>query len=299
MSGMAQQAVRSAWVVVPQVQALRETVYGVKTHYTHAGEGDPLVLVHGGGPGVSGGHAWEHNIPVLAERFHVYALDLIGNGYTDKPLIEYSFQTLVSHVAGFIDALNLSEVRLAGYSQGAYVAIKYTLEFPARVRQVVLGGTGTLAKAVGLSDGGRSVKLPGFDGTKESLRRFLEVNHGDPSEINSLLETRYRVAALPGHREYHASIARYNSILNRDASEQQVFEVRQRLAKLTVPWCLVWGEQDRSAPVDPLGYGLHELYPKAPFHVVKGSGHAVHHDKPEEYNRLALDFFGATAIVRH
>src|SRR5437773_12205153 len=100
------------WVVVDHVRGLRETVYGVKTHYVHAGEGEPVILIHGGGPGASGASGWANTIPALAEHFHVYAVDLIGNGETDKPLIEYSFQTLVNHVAGFVGALKFDQVRV-------------------------------------------------------------------------------------------------------------------------------------------------------------------------------------------
>src|ERR671933_1628607 len=121
---MESQVWQDGWVVVPQVAAMRETVYGIKTHYVHAGEGEPVVLVHGGGPGAGGASGWGNTIPALAKQFHVSAIDLIGAGHTDKPLIEYSFQTLVEHVAGFVDALNLDRVRVVGNSQGAYVGIK-------------------------------------------------------------------------------------------------------------------------------------------------------------------------------
>src|SRR5688572_6434512 len=114
-SGMSTE-LRSDWVVVPQVRGMRETVYGLKTHYVHAGEGEPVVFVHGGGPGASGESGWSRTIPALAPDFHVYGIDCIGYGFTDKPAIEYSFQTLVEHLAGFIDALNLNQVRISGNS---------------------------------------------------------------------------------------------------------------------------------------------------------------------------------------
>jgi len=284
--------IQSGWVVVPQVQAMHETVYGIKTHYVHAGDGDPVILVHGGGPGASGRAGWANTIPALSRRFHVYAVDLIGYGYTDKPFIEYSFQTLVNHLAGFIDALNLKQVRLVGNSQGAYIAIKYTLDYPSRVKQVALISTGTLAKAVGLDDQGRATPLPRFDGTKESLRQFLCTIVNDTSKItDELVESRFAVATLPGHREMHESLERYRRMLAENPNQRQVYEVGERLAKLTIPWCLIWGRDDRSAPLDPLGYGLHKLYPHVPFYVVDGSGHQVQNDKPEECNRILLEFF--------
>lgn len=290
---MATKPWQSGWVVVPQVRAMRQTIYGVKTHYVHAGEGEPLILFHGGGPGASGESGWPRTIPALSPHFHVYALDSIGNGETDKPLIDYNFQTQVDHMAGFIDALNLGPLRLCGNSQGAYVVMKYALDQPQRVMQVALIGSGTLAQACGLSAGARAAPLPRFDGSKESLRKFIEVILEDQSKItDQLIDQRFAVASAPGHREMHESLARYREVLANDPSERQMYQVKERLALMKIPWCMIWGGADRSAPIDPLGYGLHGMYPDIPFHVVEGSGHQVQNDKPEECARLLLDFFG-------
>jgi pimeloyl-ACP methyl ester carboxylesterase len=287
---------QDGWVVVPQVAGMRETVYGIKTHYVHAGEGEPVILIHGGGPGAGGASGWPNMIPALAPYFHVYAVDLIGAGLTDKPRIEYSFQTLVHHVAGFIDALNLNGVRIAGNSQGAYVAIKYALDFPARVKQAALISTATLAVACGIGDEGKAAPLPRFDGTRESLRAFLEVIVNDPARLtDELLNARFAAASLPGHKEMMQSLGRYREVIANDPSERQVYDVGARLPLLKVPWCMIWGGADRSAPLDPMGNGMHAMFPDVPFHVVEGSGHQVQNDKPDECNRLFLEFFGARA----
>jgi pimeloyl-ACP methyl ester carboxylesterase len=291
---MANQPFDEGWVVVPQVRALRETVYGMKTHYVVAGEGEPLVLVHGAGPGASGASGWANTIPALAKHFRVYAIDLIGFGYTDKPLVEYAFQTYVEHVAGFVDALNLGTVRIVGNSQGAYVAMKYTLDNPGRVQKIALISTGTLAKALGISDGGKAAALPRFDGSKETLRAFIEIIVNDPAKItDELIESRFAAASQPGHIEMFQSIERYRKLMAQDSSFRQVYDVRARLPELKIPWCVIWGGADRSAPLDPLGNGMRAMFPDVPFHVVEGSGHQVQNDKPEECNRILLDFFGA------
>jgi len=282
----------SGYVVVPVVQAMHESLYGIRTHFVHAGQGEPLIMVHGGGPGASGESGWAKTIPALAQRYHVFAIDCIGSGYTDKPLIDYNFQTLVNHVAGFIDTLGMRQVRIMGNSQGAYVAMKYALDHPQRIKQVALISTGTLATACGLSDNGKAAALPRFDGTKESIRAFLSIIVNDPARITEeLINSRFTVAALPGHKEMQQSLAKYRTTMKDDPSEQQVYQVRDRLAKFSRPWCMIWGGADRSAPLDPLGNGMHELYPQAPFHIVEGSGHQVQNDKPEECNRLLLEFF--------
>lgn len=279
-------------VVVPSVAAQDRTVYGVGTRYVRAGEGEPLVLVHGGGPGASGVSGWRQTIPALSDKFAVYALDLIGFGETDKPDVEYSFQTLVNHLAGFIDALGLRDVRLVGNSQGAYVAMKYALDFPGRVRRAAAISTGTLANAVGIGHDGKGATLPRFDGTRESLRRFLEVIVNDSAKItDELVDARYAAASLPGHAEMLRSLGRYRQLMTEDTGQRQLFDVTARLPLLSVPWCLIWGEKDRSAPLDPQGEGMRSMLPHVPFHVVEGSGHQVQNDMPDECNRLLRSWF--------
>lgn len=291
---MADKSLQEGYVVVPVVQGMRQALYGVRTHFVHAGDGEPLIMVHGGGPGASGESGWSKTIPALSDRFHVFAIDCIGSGYTDKPLVDYNFQTLVNHVAGFIDALGMHQVRIMGNSQGAYVTMKYALDHPQRVKQVALISTGTLAAACGLSDEGKAATLPRFDGSKESIRAFLSVIVNDPARLtDELIDSRFAVASLPGHKELMQSLGKYRETLKDDPSEQQMYQVRERLAKFSRPWCMIWGGADRSAPLDPLGNGMHKLFPHVPFHVVEGSGHQVQNDKPDECNRLLNEFFAA------
>lgn len=282
---------QSGWVIVPQVRARYESVYGVKTHYSAAGEGEPLVLVHGGGPGISGAAGWASTIPALAKHFRVYAIDQIGSGLTDKPLVDYSFQTLVEHLGGFIDSLGLKKVRLVGNSQGAYVVAKYTLDQPGRVASLGLISTQNLAMACGIETKNR-LQLPAFDGSKDSLRAFLSAIYNDPTKITEeLVESRFAIASLPGHREMLESLQRDRKLYADDPSLRQAWFVRDRLKELRIPLCFIWGEKDRSAPLDPLGLGLKALCPRAPFHVVAGSGHVVQNDKPDECNRILVEHF--------
>ncbi len=283
---------QSGWVVVPQVRSLYETAYGVKTHYVTAGEGEPLVMIHGGGPGASGATGWAQTIPALAKHFRVYAIDLIGNGQTDIPRMEYSLQTLVEHVAGFIDTLNLGKVRIMGNSQGAYVAIKYVLDNPGHVTSAGLISTGNLASACGIEKGGKGSDLPRFDGTRETLKNFMTLIVNDPAKLtDELIDLRFQTASRPGHKEMMQSIGRFRRLSLEDPNIHQAWFVRDRMKELKIPYCFIWGELDRSAPLDPQGLGLKALLPHIPFHVVAGAGHQVQNDKPEECNRLLLDHF--------
>jgi pimeloyl-ACP methyl ester carboxylesterase len=282
------ESIQHGWVVVPAVRSVAETVYGVKTHYVHAGAGEPVVLVHGGGPGASGYAGFSGVIPPLAERFNVYALDQIGNGDSDKPLIEYSPLTLVDHLAGFIDALNLRQVRLVGHSRGAYTVIRYALDYPHRVKQVVFSSAASVPKAMGMKMADRAAPLPPYDGSRESVRTFLELMLNDPTIPEDVVDRRLAAARQPGHQEFLTSNRRYEP----DASYRQAMDISSRLPLMTTPCCVIWGEEDGRAPLATVGQAMREAMPNASFHIVAGSPHSIPSAKPTEYARLLLDFFG-------
>lgn len=288
---MARTAEQDWQVVVNEVRARHETVYGVKTHYVTAGDGEPVILLHGGGAGASGRAGWPSAIPALAEHFRVYALDQLGYGLTDKPRIEYSFQALVNHLAGFIDALGLNEVRLVGNSQGAYVAMKYTCDYPERVKQIITIGSATLAGAMGINV---DTSPPVFEGTRESMRGFLGAIVNDPTKISDeLVESRFQASQLPGAQEAKSSITRYRTLITTDSSQAQVYSVEARVPLIRVPWYVIWGSEDKTAPL-AAGYELQNRAPNiSEFHVVEGAGHQVQNDKPAECNRVLADFLSA------
>ena len=78
---------------------------GIETGYLEAGSGEPVIMLHGSGPGVSALANWQRNIPTLSQRFHVLAPDIVGFGATERPDdIVYSLRTWTDHVWAFLDA---------------------------------------------------------------------------------------------------------------------------------------------------------------------------------------------------
>ena len=81
---------------------------GIKTNYLEAGKGDPVVLIHGSGPGVTSYANWRLVLPALAENFRVLAPDMVGFGFSQRPTnIEYGVQTWADQVVGLMDTLGL------------------------------------------------------------------------------------------------------------------------------------------------------------------------------------------------
>jgi haloacetate dehalogenase len=95
---------------------------GIRHHYAEAGEGAPIILLHGF-PETS--YAWRHQIPVLAKTYRVIAPDLRGYGETEKPASGYDKRTMANDVRELMRALDLPRIALVGHDRGARVATRF------------------------------------------------------------------------------------------------------------------------------------------------------------------------------
>ena len=276
-------------------------VRGVKTHYVEAGSGDPIVFVHGAGPGAYGWAGWRQTIPVLSKYFRTFAIDTLGFGLTDKPTESCSDQDSVDHLLGFLDALCLERVYLCGNSRGAYMCAKLTVDQPQRVKKLLMISSGSLALAMGLershAQQGGMRKLEAYDGTPASMREFMEVIVHDHSKItDELIADRVAMAALPGHEKVHKLQGQYRATLKNDPNEWQRFELRHRLPQLTIPMHMVWGAKDNFAPPE-FSDELRTMLPNVTFEMLENSGHQAQNDESDRFNEIALAFFGATVAA--
>ena len=276
-------------------QSLFLRANGVKTHFIVTGKGEPIVLVHGGGPGASGEYGWRRNIPALAEHFQVFALDRIGFGLTDKPAIAYSDQVLADHLADFIDALGLDQLYLMGNSMGAYGVARYAVDHPDSVKKMVLVASGSIAGAMGVegspSEGQRAIRRFAEEPTRENMRAVLEGLVSNKAGItDELIDGRFKLATLPGAVEAQRSHRKYRDRLKNDPNLQQQYSLLYRLPQLTIPTIMIWGKQDRFAPIEH-GYQLQKMLPNLKaFHVFENSGHQVQNDEIEKFNKTVVDF---------
>lgn len=126
-------------------------VHGVRARYYEAGQGEPMVLIHGGFTGGSStANVWSRNIPGLATRFHVYAVDRPGSGLTGNPTDDdYGNATQVAFIREFIRALKLEKVHLVGHSAGGAVAFYTALEHPEIVKTLAIVAVGPASPRLG------------------------------------------------------------------------------------------------------------------------------------------------------
>jgi len=265
-------------------------VNGIRTRYVESGDGEPFVMIHGGGPGGSW-RGWRTVIGTFAEHFRVIVVDALGYGETDKPAgIEYSEMRIARHLGDFLETLSLDDINLMGNSKGAYWAARAMVDDPKRVKRYVAVGTNTVARAMGLE----RIMTPGlkalmkYDGSDESMRGFLDaILYRRASD--EFVRDRNKMANLPGAAEMRASNSAWTKRLAEDTDIWQNFSLEQRLPKLTVPILIVWGAEDSFAPVSQ-AHDLHRLLPNSSLHIIPNAGHQCHTDNPEAFIPIVRDF---------
>lgn len=118
---------------IPVPEGSYVEVKGTKIHYVEQGEGEPVVFVHGN---PTSSYLWRNVIPYVAERGRAIALDLAGMGRSGKPKAGYRYGDHYAYLAGFIEALKLSDITFVGHDWGAMLGFDYTSRNPGRVRRI-------------------------------------------------------------------------------------------------------------------------------------------------------------------
>ena len=174
----------------------------LQMHYHEAGEGPPVIFVHGSGPGGSGWSNFQGNFKELAdEGFRCLVPDLIGYGHSSKPAdAEYSLQFLTDGLLAFADALELKAFHLIGNSLGGAICIRIAIDHPERVKRMVLMAPGGLeAREVYMGMKGiRSMLRAIFDPeglNLSSMRKVFSKQLFEPAIISeNLLQQRMSIA---------------------------------------------------------------------------------------------------------
>jgi 2-hydroxy-6-oxo-octa-2,4-dienoate hydrolase len=257
------------------------TAAGISTNYLEAGDGSPVVLVHGSGPGVSAYANWRLTIPALAAEHRVLAPDMAGFGFSAKPG-GYGMDGWLDQLDGFLMALGLDRVSLVGNSFGGGLAIAFADRWPERVHRLVL--MGSVGVSFPITDGLDAVW--GYEPSVENMRRILDVFAHDRSLVtDELAEVRYRASVEPGVQEAFSSMF--------PAPRQRWVEAmatpEARIAALPHETLIVHGREDRVIPLDN-ALRLLTLIERAQLHVFGRCGHWTQIEHADAFNALLLRF---------
>ena len=260
-------------------------IEGLKTFYIQAGEGEPLVLFHGGSPGTCSSVNWKLNIePLAAAGFAVYAYDQPGFGLSDNPT-DYSLDFRVAHAKALIDALQLDRFHVMGNSMGAYIAARIALEDP-RAKKLVLVSSNTLAPKGSAESQAKSKKhaeeLRAYTPSLENMRTMtLGTLFHRELVSDELVRERYEMSA---GKNYEAQLKRAEAPKSKTLDDE--------LDHLQTKTLILWGKNDHGTSLEQ-ALLLFEKIPQAELHVFDQCAHWVQWDQAERFNNLVIAFLRA------
>jgi 2-hydroxymuconate-semialdehyde hydrolase len=257
---------------------------GIKTNYQDHGQGDPIFLIHGSGPGVTAYANWRLTMPVLAEKFRVIAPDMVGFGFTERPTgVQYTMDMWVSHALSFMDALKIEKAHLVGNSFGGGLALALALRAPDRVNRLVLmGAAGTKFE---LTDGLDAVW--GYKSTLEHMKELIGLFAFNKNLVSDdLAKLRYEASIRPGFQEAFSAMfpAPRQRWVDALASDEE------KIKTLAHETMVIHGRDDAIIPLSA-SLRLHDLIPKSQLHVFGQCGHWTQIEHSARFNQLLLNFF--------
>jgi pimeloyl-ACP methyl ester carboxylesterase len=259
-----------------------------RIRYLKAGAGPALLLVHGL---LGYSFSWRFCIPALAQHATVYAIDLLGTGFSDRPAkLDCSFKASAKRLLQFMDKTGLASCDLLGTSHGGAVAMLAASLAPDRIRKLILVDPVNPWSAHGkrltafLSN---PLIAPLFSTLTPRVRSVHEFYHrrmfGDPQRIPpDSLEGYRKPMLIPGSYEYALSVA--------GSWNDDLKELESGLPRIAnIPTLLTWGNKDTG--VDPASAAeLKKYFRDCRLVMFDGVGHLPYEEAPVEFNRAVIEF---------
>lgn len=251
------------------------SVFGQNIHYFEAGQGPVVILLHGLG---SVKEVWLANIGALAGKYHVYAIDQLGFGRSDKPLIEYKITTWVDFLLGFMQSQNIGKATLVDNSLGGWIALDFTVQHPELVDKLVL------VDAAGLTwTPGSSAAVDLNPSTYEETRALLQAIFYD----KKLVTDQFVMLVFQQHLKNNDGYTIQRTLAS---FAQSRFE-DDKLKTIQTPTLVVWGRQDELIK-EERAERFHNGIAGSKLVVFDQCGHVPQMEKPAEFNQALLEFLG-------
>jgi len=257
--------------------------YGVK------GKGKPILLIHGYGAGI---WVWEKQIDILAQSYRVYALDLIGHGYSDRPKIAYTPEDYIHFLKDFMDGVGIEKATLIGNSMGGGIAWAMGALFPERVEKLILINcvppdvleqvrNESFRTLVAIKDIPLFPYLVFASRSKRSVRWILLECVSDAKRITpEILDRQYQLSRIKG-----TTWVLYATFKN----AKEAPKLKDTLSLIKKPTLLLWGGKDLIFPPS-VGQALHQAIAGSKIRIFEKSGHIPMWETPEPVNEAILSF---------
>jgi pimeloyl-ACP methyl ester carboxylesterase len=269
-------------------------IQGHRIFYVVKGEGEPVILIHGYGAAL---WVWEKQIKILSQSYRVYALDLIGHGYSDRPKIDYTPDAYIHFLRDFMDGVGIERATLIGNSMGGGIAWAMAIFYPERVEKLILINcvppdvlekvkNESFRTLVAIKDIPLLPYLVIGSRSKNSIKWILQECLSNIKLITpEVLNRQYQLSKIKG-----TTWVLYSTFKN--ASDAK--GLKDDLSRIDHPTLLIWGKWDLIFP-PAIGEELHQTIRGSKFQVIDKSGHMPMWETPEEVNQAILSFLESSS----
>ena len=253
---------------------------GARIYWDEQGSGEPLLLMMGlSYPS----YMWHRSRPVLAQRYRTIALDNRGVGQSDAPPGVYSIALMASDAAAVLDAAGVESAHVFGASMGGMIAQEFALQYPNRVRSLILGCTAA---------GGPHAVQAEPEALQALLRRDVTPEQAKETIIPFIYDS-----ATPRERIDEDMAIRmkwYPTAQGYMGQLQGIFgwEAYSRIEQITAPTLVIHGETDRLVPSANARL-IAEKIPAAKLVLIPRAGHIFETDQPAAAHHAILQFLAA------
>ena len=279
---------RSLWTWLCDVEFSQRwiDVGGVSTRIVEAGRPDApaVILLHG-----TGGHweAFAPNLKRLSEHFRCIAIDMVGNGFSDKPDYDYEIAVYVAHVAGVMDALDIEHASLIGMSLGSWVAAQFALDHPERTdRLILLSPAGLIATESNMAriraERTKAVENPTWESTKAMFDHLIADERNRIPDIIALRQAIYR---LPETRQ----VIDHVLILQDPAARERNLITEQQWSRIQAPTLVIASGKDHSE-YQSTAQLIAKYIPGAEVFAMPDVRHWPQFEDPDAFNEAAIAF---------
>lgn len=251
-------------------------INNITINYREAGQGNPIVLLHGLG---STWKDWEAQIPVFAKKYRVIVPDLRAHGKTSVPEKEFGIGYMSADLKSFLDKLNIEKASLIGFSMGGAVTFQFALDYPAMVDKLVIVNSGPDFNKMG-QFGEDLLKNRTADLKQKGLKRLAAEIAGNmfPEKHQDHLREEFEKRCAANDED--AYLKSFTTLME--------WGIGDALGKIKAKTLVVAAELDYT-PVEAKAEYVNRMQ-NAQLAIIENARHGVVLDQPEAFNEVVLKF---------
>ncbi len=259
---------------------------GARIYYEVEGSGEPVVLIHAG---VANLRMWDEQVKALRDAYRVIRYDTRGFGATETDAVEFSNR---ADVAALLDHLGDSSAHIVGLSRGGSIALDFALEYPDRVRSLIVAAGGISgyelpdeADASVFEEPEKLLEAKDWEGISEWETAYWADGPGQPKD---------RVDPALRARVHEWILTNYQAQKEEGTPQPLDPPAVGRLSELRAPLLVIIGTLDEPGTQQSMHH-LAKLVPGARLEVFEGAAHMINLEQPDRFNALLREFFSHAA----